>query len=192
MIVASHIPGPMKRPSAKSKGIGKDGSKSKGTVGKRPATAMASSERATKDMPRKSKPEKKPAVSTPRKVSTPKSIAEKETKTKETNKESEVPELEEAEEELPATEDECLDEVEVEKPKKKYQKPKAADRLKHSDGSLKSFVKEEKTKDGWIVRTYQRSDKATNPGQLYYTYQEPEGGHTFYSKKKAKDNGFKE
>lgn len=185
-IVASHIPGQnMKRPSASVKGLGKSASKSKDTPLKRPAAAMASSEgastKSTKDTPRKeSKVEKmKKPVASPK--STPKSPM------KAKAEESEKPELgEEGEEEHPASED---PEVEVEEPKRKV---KAAERFKRGDGALKSFVNEEKKKNGWVVRTYKRSETSKFPGQLYYTYQEPGGGHTFYSKKNAKYNGFKE
>lgn len=181
-IVASHIPGQnMKRPSASGKDLGKSASKSKDTPVKRPAAAMASSEgastKSTKDTPRKkSKVEKmKKPVASPK--SPMKAKAE----------ESEKPELgEEGEEEHPASED---PEVEVEEPKRKV---KAAERFKRGDGTLKSFVNEEKKKNGWVVRTYKRSETSKFPGQLYYTYQEPGGGHTFYSKKNAKYNGFKE
>lgn len=181
-IVASHIPGQnMKRPSASGKDLGKSASKSKDTPLKRPAAAMASSEgastKSTKDTPRKkSKVEKmKKPVASPK--SPMKAKAE----------ESEKPELgEEGEEEHPASED---PEVEVEEPKRKV---KAAERFKRGDGTLKSFVNEEKKKNGWVVRTYKRSETSKFPGQLYYTYQEPGGGHTFYSKKNAKYNGFKE
>lgn len=185
-IVASHIPGQnMKRPSASGKDLGKSASKSKDTPVKRPAAAMASSEgastKSTKDTPRKeSKVEKmKKPVASPK--STPKSPM------KAKAEESEKPELgEEGEEEHPASED---PEVEVEEPKRKV---KAAERFKRGDGTLKSFVNEEKKKNGWVVRTYKRSETSKFPGQLYYTYQEPGGGHTFYSKKNAKYNGFKE
>ena len=101
----------------------------------------------------------------------------------------EEPELEEgAEEEFPVAEDSEVEPEQEEKPKK----AKVAERFKKEDGSLKSFVKEEKNSDGWIVKTYKRSESSKIPGQLYYTYTEPgPEGSTFYSKKQAMGNGYK-